>query len=391
MSGNRQFGIVSPNLYPRVCGIGDHSFRLGQELIRRGYRVELFSRAPAESHPEAPALLAHGVTARIPMGVAVQIDRELQRLAPSDVILQYTAQMWGAWRFGSPALVWLAARLKQRGARVTLIVHEPFVPLATRPDLAAAAVLQRAQLLGVLRSADQVFLTTDTRARLIAPFCRLVGAPAPRVVRVGPNALPHPAARRTPGGRVRLGLFSTAAVGKRFDVVLDAFERVSRRHPAAELVIIGDLRPPDNPRVRELQAAISGHPRAARIRQTGKLPLDGISREVAELDVYLFPMDTGANSRSGTLPLALGSGLPVVAIAGRETDLQLFRDGENIAFAGELTGAAFGEVVLRLLSDDAARARLSDGARRLHEDHMSWRRIADTILNVEPLAGPARP
>ncbi|MFL5304561.1 MAG: glycosyltransferase family 4 protein [Polyangia bacterium] len=384
MPTGRRIAIVSPNLYPRVCGVGDNSFRLGQELMRRGESVELFARAPAESHPEASNLPAHGAMGVSPFLIAVQLERALRRYAPTDVIIQYTGQMWDASRFGSPAVAWLAARLKRSGARITLMVHEPFIPPSPRPDLALGAALQRLQMLALLRRVDRVFVSTDTRARALVPYCRIAGAPAPEVVRIGPSALPVPRVDSPEVQGPRLGTFSTAGVGKRFDVVLEAFAMVAERNPGAELVLIGDLGPPDSPRVREVQEWVAAHPARSRIRQTGKLGLGDIAREVAMLDIYLFPMDTGANSRSSTLPLALGTGLPVVAISGAETDPDLFRDGENILFAPELAGRAFGDAALRLIADPPLRLRLSEGARQLYEREMGWGRVADVLTGQLP-------
>jgi hypothetical protein len=59
-------------------------------------------------------------------------------------------------------------------------------------------------------------------------------------------------------------------------------------------------------------------------------------------------MQTGANTRSSTLPTALGSGVPVVAVDGRETDRALFCDGDNMLFARALDGAAFAEAALHM-------------------------------------------
>jgi glycosyltransferase involved in cell wall biosynthesis len=203
----------------------------------------------------------------------------------------------------------------------------------------------------------------------------------PGVIRVGANALPVPRRPRAAGADgPRLGVFSTAAVGKRFDVVLDAFARVAREHAGAELILIGDLGPPERPRVREILESVRRHPASARIRMTGKLPLSDVAAEIAGLDAYLFPMSTGANTRSGTLPVALGAGLPVVAIHGPETDADLFRDGENVVLAAGLDAPAFAEATLRLLRDHALAARVAEGARRLYEQHLSWPRIADHLL-----------
>jgi len=230
-----------------------------------------------------------------------------------------------------------------------------------------------------------VFVTTETRRPNVAPYCRALNLAPPGVSRVGANALPLERAVRS-DGRVsgqsgpRLGIFSTAGVGKRFDVVLDAFARVTRELPSAELVLIGDLGPSESPAVKEVHHALSRHPARERIRLTGRLSLAEIAAEIAALDVYLFPMNTGANTRSCTLPVALGSGLPVVAVLGSETDVGLFRDGENVVFARELSGASFADATLRLVRDPSLLVRVADGARRLYDDHLTWKRIADALL-----------
>src|SRR5262252_6949690 len=162
MSAARRFVLVSPNYHPRVCGIGDHSARLGSELLRRGHEVTVCSRQPVERHPEAPEVEAVGVDGRLPTLIAEHVAAEIARRRPTDVILQYTAQMWDTWRFGTPALVWLAARARRAGARVTLVAHEPFVPWLARPDLALSAALQRLQLGALLKASHRFFLTTET-------------------------------------------------------------------------------------------------------------------------------------------------------------------------------------------------------------------------------------
>ena len=384
MPAPRRFAIVAPNFYPRVCGVGDHSARLGGELRRRGHDVRIFSRAPVEPHPEVPTLDVHAVGDGWSMVVAQNIVEAVRVFRPTDVILQYTAQMWNAWRFGSPATIWLATRLRRAGTRVTVIAHELHVPWSVRPDLSLAAMLQRLQLAALLRSCDRAFVTTSTRAAAAASLCRLLQVDVPGVLRIGPNVLPT---ERDPSRAIdgqlmspRIGFFSTAAIGKRFDVVLDAFARIALEIPAATLVLIGDLGPPDQPRVREIVAEIARHPAKDRIRMTGRLSLAEISRQLSTLDLYLFPMETGANTRSGTLPAALGSGIPTVAVFGRETDSMLFRHHDNLVFANGMTGSAFAEASLQLLRDPVLRQRVGQGGRRLYEAHLTWERAADQLL-----------
>jgi glycosyltransferase involved in cell wall biosynthesis len=263
--------------------------------------------------------------------------------------------------------------------------HELFTPFLPRPDLFVSAAMYRAQIAAVARYVHRAFVTTDSRVGELLPFWRAMGlAGAPGVMRIGSSVA---AAQRVRApGRRRVGVFSTLATNKRFDVVLGAFERVWRRNPESELTLIGDLGPRTDRRTAALHAQIDAHPGRARIRATGKLSLGDVAREMAALDVYLFPMTTGANTRSSTLPLALETGLPVVAIRGVETDPHLFKDGENVVFAADMAGEAFGDAANRILDDAALADRLAAGARRLYEAHLAWPRIGSQL--VEAILGP---
>ena len=373
------FAIAAPNFHPRTCGIADHSLHLATELRRRGYRVEIFSRTPAEPHPVDPTVPIHGVPGRLPLVIAEQIRRRIVEGGFSHLILQYAPHMWGALRLGSAASVWLARGARRAGLDVTVIAHELFTEFGPRPDHFARAAIHRLQIMAVARFSNRLFTTTETRAKQLMPFwraARIKGRPS--VLRIGPGALPVGRVRRE--GRCRLGVFSTLAVTKRFDVVISAFDRVWRRHPESELVLIGDIGSPSNPRVAAIHRAVAEHPAANRIRITGKLPLSTIAAEVAELDVYLFPMTTGANTRTSTLPVALGSGVPVVAIQGVETDPGLFHDGENLLFAPAMTGEAFGDTALRIIDDPALAERLSTGGQETYREFLAWNRTGDVLL-----------
>jgi glycosyltransferase involved in cell wall biosynthesis len=378
MSSSRRFALVTPNYFPRTCGVGDYSMRLGRELVKRGHAVEIFTREPAEPNPEAPEIVAVGARGATPTLLAERLRHQIKAFGPTDLVLQYTPQMLGASRFGSPATLWLAVAARRAGMRVTLIAHELFLPWRRRPDLAVGAAAMRAQTGLLMKAVDRTVVTMQMRVDELRPLTRALRIPEPAVIPVGSNALPLPPVPN-PGGRLRLGLFSTLASTKRFDVALDCFAVVHARHPQAELIVLGDLGDPTDPRVAALREAVARHPAVARIRLPGRLELADIAREVAAFDIYLFPMVSGANTRSGTLPLALGTGLPVVAIDGYETD-DLFVNEQNVLYASALTGPAFAEAALRLIEEPALRERLSVGARRLYLENFSWERIAERFL-----------
>jgi glycosyltransferase involved in cell wall biosynthesis len=380
MSPGRRFALICANYHPETCGVGDHSMRLGQELLRRGFESAVFTRAPATRHPEAPELPVIAESGPSPLVIAERLRRRLARFEATDMIIQYTPNMLGAWRFGSPATIWLAAAARLAGVNVILLAHELFLPWRHRPDLALGALTLRGQFAAMMKLSHRVAVTMENRLAEIAWLAALVGMKRTAgVVRVGSNALPIARVRRP--GRLRLGVFSTLASTKRFDVVLDCFALVHARHPQAELVLLGDFGAPHDRRVRALHAAVAAHPGRDRIRMPGKMELADVAREVSELDVYLFPMISGANTRSGTLPLALGTGLPVVTTRGYETD-SLFFDGDNVLFASSLTGAGFADQVLRLMAEPALSNKVSRGAQNLYRKHLSWHEVVNQLLDL---------
>jgi glycosyltransferase involved in cell wall biosynthesis len=378
MSTARRFALVSPNYYPRTCGVGDHSMRLAQDLQRRGFECSIFTRTPAEPNPAGRDVQVTGVAGSTPLIIADRIRRHIEAYSPTDVVLQYTPQMFGAWRLGSPAPVWLARAVKKMGANVVVVAHELFLPWSKRPDVTLGAALMHLQLAAVMRIADRLLVTVERRAEQIRWIAETLGRRGDLgVVRVGPGAIPRPRAQQA--GRLRLGTFSTLGRDKRFDVLLDCFERVRARRPEAELVILGDLGDPALAHVRAFQEAVARHPGRDRIRLMGKQDLDEIASEIAMLDIYLFPMFTGANTRSSTLPVALGTGLPVVAIKGVDTD-ELFVDGKNVVFADQLSGESFAAAVLALAEKNGLADQVARGAAALYKDHLSWEKVGDQLL-----------
>src|SRR6185437_16871671 len=111
---------------------------------------------PAQPHPEAPDLPVRGVPGTTPLAIAAAIADAITTEEFSHVVIQYAPQLWGASRFGSPALPLLAARLRERRIPVALVLHEFYTPWKARPDLALGSLLLRLQLGAVLSSCDPI-------------------------------------------------------------------------------------------------------------------------------------------------------------------------------------------------------------------------------------------
>ena len=374
----RSFAIISPNYSPVTCGVGDNSARLAMELVSRGFSATVITRTPASRNPEALNVPVIAVAGRSPMAIARGVIDAVPDPGACNVIIQYTPQMFGVSRFGSSALPYVTRALRSRGATVTVIAHELFLPWSVRPDLLLGASLLRLQFLALASAADQMGVTTETRMRMAEPYfaCARVRRP-PFVFRVGSNASPVCHALSATG--FRIGTFSTLAVGKRIDVLMDAFSIVAHRVPEAELWLLGDLWGRHDASTRRFRNSVSDHPFSSRIHIPGKQPLAMVASAVASLNVFAFPGDTGANTRSSTLPLAFGAGIPVVATCGSETD-GLFEDGRNVLFALDLSPTSIADSLLRLHGDRQMARRIGEGGRALYLAELDWNQIVDSLL-----------
>jgi glycosyltransferase involved in cell wall biosynthesis len=339
----------------------------------------VLTRRPAEPHPLAPEVPAVGFDAASPRAIVRAILRWLAEQPGHEIILQYTSQMFGASRFGSWAVQHLVGALRARGSPVNILLHELYLPWSARPDLLLGAVAQRMQLAVCARRATRLVVTTKARLSLVSRwFQALPGSPAVRLTPIGSPVAPVPWSPSRRGFRV--GTFSTLAAGKRFDVVLDAFARIAREVPDAELWLLGDMLGRQDRRTRHFVRAVAAHPARDRIHMPGKQPLVIVAEIVASFHAFLFVMESGATTRSSTLPLALGSGVPVIATRGPETD-DVFQDGHNLLFAPSLSGEAFADSVLRLREEPDLAAKVSQGALALHDRCLSWPRIVDCLLD----------
>jgi glycosyltransferase involved in cell wall biosynthesis len=379
-----RLALLTSKYHPTTCGVGDYAMRLGAELRRGGAEVTLIARRPAHPHPEALELEPIAVRGSGPCSSAWRVLRALRRLGPDALVVQYVPHMLGATRFGSPAVPLLCRALRSDGIRVVAIAHELYLPRSTRPDLAVASALGRMQLTALAASVDRLVVTTEPRFDEVR---RALGPELARrlaLVPVGANALPRPS--QPVPGRADIGLFSTLGIGKRIEVALEAFESLAQSNPGARLVLLGDLGSEQGARFRALAERIRASRYSGRIDWRGKLPLAEISDAISRLDVFVFPSDVGATTRSGTLPVALGSGIPVVATRGPDSGA-VFRDGENVLFARDLSPESLSEAISLLLRNAILRERIGRGGRDLYELALSWPVIARRILEL--VGGPA--
>ena len=137
---------------------------------------------------------------------------------------------------------------------------------------------------------------------------------------------------------------------------------VSARRPAAEAVIVG----------RNPQPVLREAARARRLNWTFTGFVDDIRPYVAAADVSIIPLRVGSGTRIKAFE-SMAMGRPVVATTIGIEGLDISPDAHYLRAD---TPAEFAAAILRLLDDEALRARLRQAARARMDAHFGWDRIA---------------
>lgn len=297
------------------------------------------------------------------------------------VVWQYVPHMYG--RGGvTRALPRVMAKLCRKGRRQVLLAHEIAADLSVHPARLWYALNHRWQWRRLVESADAVAISCSPwveqwKERMPTLASKFFALPSPSNVEPRAVHADHRAAWRRSQGLPELGriltYFGSLNPTKRFDWVVEAWERADEVLGDVALVAIGDL--PNvvpNPR------------RAARFKGLGRLDPGSLSAAMHATDVLALPFLDGASERRSTLMCGLAHSLAVCSTVGHNTSEALVR-AKYLALTPAMDRERFVSSVSRLLADGAERARLGVEAGRAYRSNFSWPVIG------QMLAGRIRP
>jgi len=286
------------------------------------------------------------------------------------VLLQYTALAWSRHGF-SLRVPGIIRSLKKNGARCAVVFHDVEGYFGNR-------------LVDRIRRAAQ--LHTMRKAVRLADFS-IFTVPAEKIPWIGRNSrsvvfipvganLPSPeTAWSQEKDRVKnlptVAVFSLSGNRAGAEEVESTAQTVrydAERMGALRLLVIGR------------HSEISGSQLKERLMGTsvqviihGLLPAEEVVQKLGASDVLLFTKGP-ISSRRGSAIAGIACGLPVIASEGWETGSPITEAG--VVLIPETAINEFGPALLRVVTDAAYRAKLSERSRRAQEIYFSWSAIA---------------
>lgn len=286
---------------------------------------------------------------------------------------------------------WMVDQIRSRPADVVhahWTYEEAMAALAVRPDSLVtvrdwgpSVLWHHRHPYRVVRLGMQLLVLRRAR-HLLAPSPRMASR-ASRLARVDVRVIPNPVGDgffdaplregRAPDGPVVLAVNNGWGPLKNVSILLRAFARIRAEVPGATLRLVGIDHEPGGP-----AATWAGeHGLDAGVVFVGPISADAVAAEMAAADVFVHA--ALEESFGNVVAEAMASGAPVVA--GRAAGAVPWVVGDTGALVDVTDPVAVAGAVMRLLTDDSARARASaDGRARAHE---AFRLDAVTAAHVE--------
>lgn len=249
------------------------------------------------------------------------------------------------------------------------------------------------------RLKDRLRLMARWWMRNLDPFVRYTGARASVVLTHTRETMPTRYAHKM-RAFTQTGIENSASLAKpkeRFDrgdslrlifagelkdwkgarLALDAALRFFEEEPMATLRVVGD-----GPLRRELEAVTRKHPQSSRVSFLGRLPMDALTQELHESDVFIYP---SFHHGLATIVLqAMITGLPVVCIEGDATSRAVGkRAGITVSLSENADPVGGLAIALHALAqNEPERRRLAAAAREIAVSEYSYDQLAEDLEKV---------
>lgn len=374
--------MITSEYPPDRGGVADYTYNLVRALSNDGVHVHtvVVIGQTRRTDGATPGVSVERRPRR--WGTWLHLLAAVRRRKSRVIHLQYVPQGYG--RGGVALYLVLFAAMLRLVTRTRLVItmHELWVPLSPHPARLLVGLLQRVQTLALAAMSHVTIVTNAVNwqrltilPRPIRPLLQQVPVGSNVPVSTQPSARVEAILQSMPPSSAILAVFSPLTIGKAFRPLLDVLEAL----PEVSLLCIGGLSDAERVRATSLSRDIAQRGLAQRVVWTDYLPAEDVSSLLQQSALYLHLQDSGASFRSTALAAAMEHRLPIVAYRGRETEPGFVDDG-NIRLVDPDDPRVLTSAVRQVLTDQALRRRLAEGAHVLWQQRCSWSGIAEATI-----------
>lgn len=381
--------LLSPHFPPVQSGIGDYTYFLANALALGDCTVDVVTSSGEGDdglYPLVPGVMVHRVVGKWGLRALPQLVRAIVDLNPQVLVVQYAPHAYD--RRGITLGVNLLPAVIRMTSRIRVVVnfHEVHVTFNRLFTRCLASLWQRAMAFLIATPGQAVTVACSewvTRLRRSGAWKPIqvipVGSSIPRV-RIGTEQAEG--IRRElglHGGAILVGGFGAAGRDRDLNMLLEAIARLKEEYPV-KLVWLGD--PGFSlERYGDIERLLETRGLSDDVLWTGSLPHPRISALMSVCDLFVMPFVDGVSLRRTSLAAALGHALPILATKGKHVD-RVFAHGENIYLVDVGDREGFAQGLLELTRRQDLRARLAEGALKLHNRCFDWRVLAHEVMGV---------
>jgi glycosyltransferase involved in cell wall biosynthesis len=380
--------LITPRFPPACCGVGDFTAHLARAMREAGEDVLVLTEPGAGARPSGLPLVETPLRGwRNLPGVL----RAIRSSGARHIQLEYSSYGWGRWGF-SFAVNALAFALRLRGYRLTLGLHELYLPFTARPFELLCGLIQRVHLALLFLAASEIETNTPQRVRAVQRWVpwrahTVRFRPTPSNIPVAPIASEErETVRRKQGAAsesVVVAMFGSFHPAKNHEAVIEAVRQLSGRL-SLQLWVLGD---PQGSAEYVARLRRLAEPLGSAAFWPGLASAEQVSGWLQAADIFVLPQTDGHLTRSGAFMAAAAHGLPVIAVRN-DAEQQDFGHREDVYLVERSTAHAFATAIAEVAADAALRTRLGANLRRLYFSRFDWPHLISSQRDVQTI--PAR-
>ncbi len=357
--------MITGSYPPMRCGVGDYTYQLSKEIGNRQIDISILSSRGARL--DALNTVLHPVVKKWSLLRMICLADEIRRASPHIVHMQYPTIGYG-YRLGPQALLVL---LRLAGIKVVTTVHE----------FRLASIPRRISIVPFILWSNALIVTSDEERAAITNACPRLKNKLQKwayVIPVGSNIpVIHTSAPSENRDRI-VSFFGLFYPGRKIELVINSFRKVSEAHPDLKFRFIGDVHPRYKGYFEKIKQLSEAELPPEQIEWVlGKSP-EEIAVALKGSRACILPFPDGASFRRSTLIAVLSLGVPTITTKGASTPSQLI-DGLNVLFAADKDAIA--EKIDNVLTNKALSTRLSENAMILSSS-FSWDHITAEHIKV---------